>query len=66
MDDRCRDQRRFHRRIFGVPRHRHPDHERAAEFAANATWFAARAARYAMMFDARTDFFRGREPVSEG
>ena len=47
-------------------RHRHPDHERAAEFAANATWFAARAARYALMFDAQTDFFRGREPVSEG
>jgi predicted alpha-1,2-mannosidase len=45
---------------------RYPDHERSAEFAANATWFAARAARYALMFDEQTGFFRGREPVSAG
>nr|WP_249361952.1 GH92 family glycosyl hydrolase [Gordonia araii] len=39
-----------------------PDHERHAEFVANADWFAARAQRYALMFDAETGFFRGREP----
>ncbi|MFT4201063.1 GH92 family glycosyl hydrolase [Gordonia sp. (in: high G+C Gram-positive bacteria)] len=40
-----------------------PKHKRAAEFRANATWFAARAARYALMFDPQTGFFRGREPA---
>ncbi|QKT09256.1 glycoside hydrolase family 92 protein [Gordonia sp. X0973] len=40
---------------------RFPEHERADEFAANATWFAARGARYALMFDEGTGFFRGRD-----
>ncbi|MFT3716349.1 MAG: GH92 family glycosyl hydrolase [Gordonia sp. (in: high G+C Gram-positive bacteria)] len=39
-----------------------PRHERAGEFAANADWFAARAARYAVVFDPETGFFRGRRP----
>ncbi|MFT3900943.1 MAG: GH92 family glycosyl hydrolase [Gordonia sp. (in: high G+C Gram-positive bacteria)] len=41
---------------------KHPDHERHAEFVANTAWFAARAQRYALMFDPQTGFFRGREP----
>ncbi len=41
---------------------RYPDHDRVAEFTGNATWFAARAARYALVFDAQTGFFRGRAP----
>ncbi|GED99420.1 GH92 family glycosyl hydrolase [Gordonia crocea] len=45
---------------------RFPGHDRAEEFAANAVWFAARAARYALMFDESTGFFRGREPAAAG
>ena len=40
---------------------RYPSHGRASEFAANATWFTARAARFALMFDEETGFFRGRD-----
>lgn len=40
---------------------RYPSHGRAPEFAANATWFTARAARFALMFDEETGFFRGRD-----
>ncbi|MFW0788920.1 GH92 family glycosyl hydrolase [Gordonia sp. CPCC 205333] len=41
---------------------RYPGHPRHTEFVTNATWFTARAGRYAVMFDTETGFFRGREP----
>lgn len=41
---------------------RHPEHPRHDEFRSNATWFAARAASYATVFDSDCGFFRGRRP----
>ena len=37
-----------------------PEHPRAAEFAANAAYFLDRSRSYALLFDERTSFFRGR------
>ena len=49
--------------IAAVSRHlatTRPDDPRYGEFVDNATWFTARAATYANVFDTATGFFRGR------